>query len=136
MTRGRVRFRQAGFTLVEVLVAAMVCATLSIGLLSLQRNNIRLAEGIGSQWETINFAQTLLAERDFEKLKNPTPVPMPWPDKEGATWELNRRTFVWTGVRRTFDDEAESQFLSGIGDYTLVTRYGGARIEWRWLGME
>ncbi|NJB68651.1 prepilin-type N-terminal cleavage/methylation domain-containing protein [Desulfobaculum xiamenense] len=105
-----------GFSLLEVLVALMVAATLSLGLMSAQSSIIHLADRSAGIWANLNFATTMLAEDYPARLRMATSG---FADRDGnrdTQWKLDR-----VGE------------LDGLGHYMLTTKVPASSIEWEWL---
>jgi general secretion pathway protein I len=83
------RARDAGFSLIEVLVALAVVALMTAVLFETLTRNVRFAQDLGRRREAVLLAQSLLAE---------TGVP---PPGTGLQDEGRRGVLVWRIERRT-----------------------------------
>jgi len=113
------RTRQAGFTLLEVMVALAVFATAAIALIDLQRESLRASSGVAAR----AFAQ-IVAENRLVGLRLGEEAPEPG-TRRGES-ELGGRTWYWreriiatqtTGLRRLEVDvrrQPEGQILAHL----------------------
>ncbi|WP_291319820.1 prepilin-type N-terminal cleavage/methylation domain-containing protein [Desulfonatronospira sp.] len=78
--------RDAGFSLVELLVALVVGSLMAYALLNAQQYSLFLAADHKKSWESLNLTQKLLAEQGQDELSRPRGIWMEFPDAPGARW--------------------------------------------------
>lgn len=113
----RNRARQAGFSLLEVLMALIVASILAATLLGVQRHSMRLTEINLGTWEALNLGQDILLSKNPKELVNPIPSWVDWAPYPGGKLRLGRE--------RMFGSEYVEHFL-------LETEASGYTISWEW----
>jgi prepilin-type N-terminal cleavage/methylation domain-containing protein len=99
-----VRTREAGFSLIEVLIALAVAGILALGLVTAQGHSLTTTARAEDLWRNINLAQALLAGRSNVACES-HPVWVAWPDIQGASWKQS--------------EEFSSDFLSQTGSVAV-----------------
>lgn len=139
---------EAGFTLVEVLVALAVAAILALTLIGGQRQSLNLASSALATWDHLNFSQELLAANPPQKQETEYADWVAWPEREGAEWRFYKEVETITFEHEAdfahgFDDmarqaETQSMLEDGLPEVQkriFQTRVHGTTMSWEWYGL-
>jgi prepilin-type N-terminal cleavage/methylation domain-containing protein len=102
-----------GFSLIEVIVALVMVATLSLAYIGLQHRSMDYVEDIEARLEHVNFAQEYLIDNPFFTEHEPSRL-----------WIGDRRDRQWR-----IDIEPEGD----ISRVRLQTRYDKRLMTWKWI---
>lgn len=131
---------QAGFSMVEVLVAFLVAAILSLAFVAVQRQAADMSANSRTSWDLINFSQEYLLERPFAEHTSKTVSQTSWvlwPDWEDGEAHYTAQRLSeplkpgedMQDYERYFVDEG----WTGTGLWRLQTRIKGQILTWEWI---
>ncbi|CCO23258.1 type II secretion system protein [Maridesulfovibrio hydrothermalis] len=104
-----------GFSLIEIIVALTIAATLSISFLGVQRQSALMAQVSKDTWNVLNLSQDILAHK--------------YPDGLSV---LSSGWIAWPGPPEGhFRVEMETITDIGAGYYTIKARSGDYTLDWR-----
>ncbi len=106
--------QKSGFSLIEIIVALTIAATLSMSFLGVQRQSALMAQASKDSWDVLNLSQDILAQKYPEGLNVVSSGWIPWPGPPEGNFRL----------------ALETVSSSGIGYYTLETRSGEYTLDW------
>ncbi len=95
-----IRACEAGFSLIEVLIALAVAGILALGLVTAQGHSLTTTARAEDQWQNINLAQVLTAGLFYNECDS-YPSWVAWPGIQGASWKQS--------------EELSTEFLSQAG---------------------
>ena len=104
-----------GFSLIEIIVALTIAATLSISFLGVQRQSALMAQSSKDSWEVLNLSQDILAHKYPANISVVSSGWIPWPGPPSGSFKMNMETLSTVG----------------IGAYTLETRCENYTLEWK-----
>ncbi|WP_432734435.1 type IV pilus modification PilV family protein [Maridesulfovibrio sp. FT414] len=107
--------QEKGFSLIEIIVALTIAATLSLSFLGVQRQSALMAQSAKDSWNVINLSQDVLAHKYPEGLSVVSSGWIPWPGPPEGHFRV--------GV--------ETLSSVGSGYYTIETRSGEYSLDWR-----
>lgn len=107
--------QKSGFSLIEIIVALTIAATLSISFLGVQRQSALMAQASKDSWNVLNLSQDILAHKYPDKLKVLSSGMASWPGPPEGTYRVGLETI--TGY--------------GEGVYTLETISGDYALQWK-----
>lgn len=110
----------AGFSILEVLTALVIAATLATAILGVQRHCYTLSQGSAANWENLNMSMEILAKRYPGDMKRPTAGWLPWPDNADAKFKLVQDTTT----SRNFNI------------FQLMVKVPGSEMTWEWLNAD
>lgn len=104
-----------GFSLIEVIVAMAIAATLSISFLGVQRQSALMAQASKDSWNVLNLSQDVLAHKYPEGVNVVSSGWISWPGPPPGHFKIGVETLSSTGV----------------GYYSIETRAEEYSMEWR-----
>ncbi|TIH18066.1 type II secretion system protein [Marinifilum sp. JC120] len=107
--------RNNGFSLIEIIVALTIAATLSISFLGVQRQSALMAQSSKDSWNVLNLSQDILAHKYPDKLNVLSSGWASWPGPPEGSFRVGLETVS----------------SSGKGFYTLETRSDDYTLEWK-----
>ncbi len=132
--------RALGFTLIEIMVAMVVAATLTIGFLSAQTNDARLVERVTSTGDQLNMLAQILVDKNLAQEFEPSPGWSETEEDEERKWKLEKEETECYPAFELGDPRAEklaseSRFLK-LQVYTILTDVRGNIQPWIWYKLE
>lgn len=107
--------REKGFSLIEIIVALTIAATLSISFLGVQRQSALMAQSAKDSWNVLNLSQDILAHKYPDRMNMVSSGWVAWPGPPEGSFRV--------GV--------ETVSPIGKGFYTLETRSDDYTLEWK-----
>ncbi|WP_319777826.1 prepilin-type N-terminal cleavage/methylation domain-containing protein [Maridesulfovibrio sp.] len=104
-----------GFSLIEIIVALTIAATLSISFLGVQRQSALMAQSSTDSWNVLNLSQDILAHKYPDKMTVLSSSWVPWPGPPEGSFKVGLETVSSTG--KAF--------------YTLETRSENYTLNWK-----
>jgi prepilin-type N-terminal cleavage/methylation domain-containing protein len=104
-----------GFSLIEIIVALVIAATLSISFLGVQRQSALLAQSSKDSWNVLNLSQDILAHKYPEKMNVLSSGWVFWPGPPAGSFRVELETISSTGK----------------GYYTLETKSENYSLLWK-----
>lgn len=104
-----------GFSLIEIIVALVIAAVLSISFLGVQRQSALMAQSSRDSWEVLNLSQDILGHKYPDRLNVVSSGWVPWPGPPAGHFRINLETVSSTG----------------IGYYDIETRGGEYTLDWK-----
>ena len=123
-----------GFSLVEVIVALAVAATMVIAYISLTEKSLFMVSGTRSIWENINYAEEFLGQNTFTEITNFSAMFNQWDDRKEAYWRVSRKEIQpWDDLPPDFGTIVkQNDDIPTLYRYTLETKLDGAVMSWVW----
>ncbi|WP_027720800.1 type IV pilus modification PilV family protein [Maridesulfovibrio zosterae] len=103
-----------GFSLIEIIIALTIAATLSISFLGVQRQSALMAQVSKDSWTVLNLSQDILAHKYPNKISVISSGWIPWPGPPQGDFRVGLNTIS----------------ASGVGFYTLETKSGDYTLGW------
>lgn len=104
-----------GFSLIEIIVALTIAATLSISFLGVQRQSALMAQASKDSWNVLNLSQDILGHKYPDKLNVVSSSWISWPGPPQGAFRVGLETVSSTGV----------------GFYTLETSSDDYTLDWK-----
>ncbi len=104
-----------GFSLIEIIVALTIAATLSISFLGVQRQSALMAQISKDSWDVLNLSQDILAHKYPDGLAVVSSGWIPWSGPPQGDFRVGLETISSTG----------------IGNYLIETRSGEYTMSWK-----
>ncbi|WP_319763666.1 type II secretion system protein [Maridesulfovibrio sp.] len=89
--------RKNGFSLIEIIVALVIAATLSMSFLGVQRQSALLAQSAKDSWNVLNLSQDVLAHKYPEKMNVLSAGWISWPGPPAGSFRVELETVSSTG---------------------------------------
>ncbi len=104
-----------GFSLIEIIVALTIAATLSMSFLGVQRQSALMAQASKDSWNVLNLSQDVLAHKYPDGLSVVSSGWIAWPGPPQGQFKVGLETIS----------------SAGIGYYTIETRTGDYTLDWK-----
>ncbi|WP_421903752.1 type IV pilus modification PilV family protein [Maridesulfovibrio sp.] len=104
-----------GFSLIEIIVALTIAATLSMSFLGVQRQSALMAQSSKDSWDVLNLSQDILAHKYPDRLNVVSSGWVSWPGPPEGSFRVGLETISSVGK----------------GYYTLETRSDDYTLEWK-----
>lgn len=104
-----------GFSIIEIIVALTIAATLSITFLGVQRQSALMAQVSKDSWDVLNLSQDILAHKYPDGLAMVSSGWIPWPGPPEGDFRVGLETITSIGV----------------GHYLIETKSGGYTLGWK-----
>lgn len=103
-----------GFSLIEIIVALTIAATLSLSFLGVQRQSALMAQSSKDSWDVLNLSQDILSHKYPDGLNVVSSGWIPWPGPPQGQFRVGLETVS----------------SKGFGFYTLQTSSGEYTLDW------
>ncbi len=126
--------RSRGFSLIEVIVALAVAATMIIAYVSLAERSLFMVDSSRALWENINFAQEYLGQNTFSENNDLTAMFNEWPDRDNAYWRLTKEEInIWDDLPPDFGSIVQAtDKIPSLYKFHLETKLDDFLMSWEW----